>query len=163
MKVHWKNCSEEELLTRVGEWLRSPAIASDLSRMVIFLDGEMGSGKSTFVRAMLTHLCPDQISHGSPTFPIVTEYSLPSESGAQVPFYHIDLYRLEFEQEIMDSGIDDLLDQLPSLVCVEWASMFQKYFEYWQMPSETQRRKVVQISIHSVTETTRDYQIKTEF
>jgi len=70
---------------------------------VIAFHGKMGAGKTTFIHA----LCDaKQVSSpvGSPTFSLINQYEYP---GGLI--YHIDLYRLNNEQEAIRAGIEDCL------------------------------------------------------
>jgi tRNA threonylcarbamoyladenosine biosynthesis protein TsaE len=81
---------------------------------VVLLSGDLGAGKTAFVRGLATGagVSPDEVS--SPTFTIVQEYA-----GARTPVYHVDLYRLS-AAEIDDLGLDDLIDS-GGVVAIEWA------------------------------------------
>jgi tRNA threonylcarbamoyladenosine biosynthesis protein TsaE len=79
---------------------------------VISLSGDLGAGKTVFVQGLATALGVDgQVT--SPTFTIVHEYK------GRYPILHMDLYRLNSFQEVLDLGFEELLD--PSAVMlVEW-------------------------------------------
>lgn len=81
---------------------------------VLLLYGELGAGKTAFVRGLARGLggSPDEVS--SPTFTIVQEYD-----GARARLYHVDLYRLS-PAEVEDLGLDDLIDS-GGVVAIEWA------------------------------------------
>jgi tRNA threonylcarbamoyladenosine biosynthesis protein TsaE len=81
---------------------------------VVLLYGDLGAGKTAFVRGLATGLgaSPDDVS--SPTFTIVQEYS-----GSASTLYHVDLYRLE-PAEIDDLGLEDLVAG-DGIVAIEWA------------------------------------------
>lgn len=149
--LEWQNCSEAELQTNVKDWLQT----NDLSNAVVFLEGEMGAGKSTFARVLLSELAPSARSMGSPTFPLVQEYQTPV--GKMI--YHIDLYRLKNEHELEDSGIESQIDEQGSTALVEWASMFEDSFAHWFDEKRKPRKQVYLIQIES-TESARNYQIQ---
>ena len=80
---------------------------------VVALRGELGSGKTCFVRGMASHFATTEIV-SSPTFTIVNQY------GDDPRLYHVDLYRLGRLEELADIGYEELFE--PDGVCViEWA------------------------------------------
>lgn len=100
--------SEEET-SAVGEHLARTLKAGD----VVLLFGELGAGKTAFVRGLARGLgaSPEDVS--SPTFTLIQEYA------GRVALYHVDLYRLE-PREIPDLGLDDLVLG-DGVVAIEWA------------------------------------------
>ena len=72
---------------------------------VIALDGDLGAGKTTFVKGIVGEAT-------SPTFTLIHEYP--------GPVYHIDLYRLETPAQAVAIGIEDYLDS-DGLTIIEWA------------------------------------------
>jgi tRNA threonylcarbamoyl adenosine modification protein YjeE len=92
--------------------------AADVANMLepgdfIALYGELGAGKTTFVRAMIAHLANDAaIEVPSPTFTLVQHYDLP-----RFRVVHADLYRVGGADELTELGLDDMAD---SVVAMEW-------------------------------------------
>ena len=87
------------------------------------LDGEMGAGKTTLVKALCSQLgVQDPVQ--SPTFGLVNEY----RTAAGRAVYHMDLYRLRHPDEAYDIGLETYLDDPAALCVVEWpdraASLF---------------------------------------
>ena len=81
--------------------------------MVICLNGELGSGKTVFVKGFAASLgIEDNIT--SPTFTIVKEYM-----SGEMPLYHMDVYRINDNEEI---GIEDYLTQ-DGVCIIEWAEL----------------------------------------
>ena len=81
----------------------------------VILSGPMGAGKTTFARALLEGLGVARMAEGSPTFAIAHEY--PSKIGDVV---HIDLYRLDSEDEAEAAGVPAYFWERNALVLVEW-------------------------------------------
>lgn len=82
---------------------------------VIFLEGDLGSGKTTLVRAVAASLGASPAQVSSPSFAIVHEYD-----GTNGPIIHIDGYRLsDVLHEWRQIGIPDLLSG-PGVKLIEW-------------------------------------------
>jgi len=81
---------------------------------VVLLSGELGAGKTVFAKGIAAGagvVATDRVS--SPSFTLVNVYE------GRWPVFHIDLYRLEREAEILDLGWEDYLGE--GIVVVEWA------------------------------------------
>lgn len=92
------------------------------SRGEVYVEGEMGAGKTTLIKVILRILgVKDVIS--SPTFSLVNTYELPNHR----PVYHADLYRVENEVELYDIGFDEYLDS-NSLIFIEWSKRMSSLF-----------------------------------
>src|ERR1700759_2743699 len=70
---------------------------------VIALNGDLGAGKTQFVKGLARGLEFSGRVH-SPTFTLVNEYS-----GGRLRLFHLDLYRLETREQILSAGIDEFL------------------------------------------------------
>lgn len=85
---------------------------------VVALSGELGAGKTVFVQGVARALgCEQAVT--SPTFTIIHEYR------TQPPLFHVDLYRLNTEQEALDVGIEDYL-RGDGICLVEWAERIER-------------------------------------
>lgn len=88
---------------------------------VIFLLGELGSGKTTFVRGIARGLgITTRLL--SPTYIIVRRYSIPKLSSESF-LYHLDLYRTKGISDAQDIGIFEMLDDSNSITVIEWPEM----------------------------------------
>jgi len=99
--------------TEQTEALARKLSASFVAGDVIILKGSLGSGKTTFVRALVAgHGIDENLVH-SPSYTFVNEY--PGEP----PIYHFDLYRLGDVSELHEIGWDDYLGR-SGIAMVEW-------------------------------------------
>lgn len=89
---------------------------------VITLRGDLGAGKTHFVKGIAEAfgINPDTVQ--SPTFTIVHEY----RNGDALPIFHFDCYRLKHSEELMDVGIEHYLDE-PGICCIEWPELADPY------------------------------------
>lgn len=78
--------------------------------------GEMGAGKTTFIRALVEQLGVDADEANSPSFSIINEYR--SDTTAEL-IYHFDLYRLESVEDALEIGVEDYFDS-GALCLLEW-------------------------------------------
>ncbi|MBQ8891264.1 MAG: tRNA (adenosine(37)-N6)-threonylcarbamoyltransferase complex ATPase subunit type 1 TsaE [Bacilli bacterium] len=85
--------------------------------MVICLIGDLGSGKTVFVKSFANALGIDE-AITSPTFNIIKEYQ-----NGELPLYHMDVYRLDDVKE--DLGIEDYFDK-GGVTIIEWADMIKE-------------------------------------
>ncbi len=88
---------------------------------VVILRGEVGAGKTTLTKGIAAALgaaAEDEVT--SPTFTIVHEYE-----GAKVRLFHLDLYRLETEEQVAVLGLEEMAGYPNALVLVEWGERFE--------------------------------------
>jgi len=84
---------------------------------VLAFHGNMGAGKTTFIHALCdVKKVKDVVS--SPTFSIINEYSF-DENGIEKKIFHIDLYRLNDEEEARQAGVEDCFYS-DHICLVEW-------------------------------------------
>ncbi|QQE11835.1 tRNA (adenosine(37)-N6)-threonylcarbamoyltransferase complex ATPase subunit type 1 TsaE [Planctomycetota bacterium] len=99
---------------------------------VIALVGDLGAGKTQFVRGLATgmNLYPQAVS--SPTFVVMQEYD--TEEGAELVLVHIDAYRLESIDDLASIGWTGNGDEIRTgaVVAIEWANMID-----WALDADT--------------------------
>jgi len=78
-------------------------VLGNMNSKTLLLHGDMGSGKTTLVKALVNELGGGKDTT-SPTFSIVNEYKIENDK-----IYHFDLYRMNSESEIYDIGFEDYL------------------------------------------------------
>ena len=110
------NISSEKITAEVAKEFTNIFVNGD----IVFLIGEMGVGKTTFVRYLINefqkknNLDPTEVT--SPTFNILNEYQI-----EDINIKHYDLYRLKEFNEINNLGI--LEDTENSLILIEWPTL----------------------------------------
>lgn len=124
MKIHLETAEETELLG-AELWLALP------EKCLIFLHGELGTGKTTLVRGVLRE-AGHQGAVKSPTYTLVEEYRL---AGRKV--FHFDLYRLKDPEELEWMGIRDYLEQ-QALCFIEWPEMGEGFLPQADIDLELQ-------------------------
>lgn len=108
------------------------------NRPVVTLSGDLGTGKTTLVKAICARLnVLDAVS--SPTFSIINTYL--TADGAHI--HHIDLYRLEKAEELIQIGIDDYLDS-GELTFIEWPGLIEA-----ALPDNTIQLRLEHMSDHT--------------
>ena len=90
--------------------------------------GEMGAGKTTFIRELCRALGVEEDLANSPSFSIINEYR--SDTTAEL-IYHFDLYRLESVDEALEIGVEDYFDS-GALCLLEWPERIEPL-----MPDDT--------------------------
>src|SRR3954466_16147064 len=101
--------SEEETAT-VGRELAAALSAGD----VLLLSGDLGAGKTAFVRGLAEGLGVSRDEVSSPTFTLIQEYR-----GGRLPLFHVDLYRIDDPREFDELGLDEIADD--GVLAIEWA------------------------------------------
>ena len=112
--MEWIISSEKELDTIAN--IIAPLLgAGD----VVALNGTLGVGKTTFVRALVKCLIGKKIDVPSPTFTLLQTYDTP-----RFTLYHFDFYRLKSPEEAYEIGIEDAFSDGVSLI--EWPDKLGK-------------------------------------
>jgi len=127
MEIISHNPAETEAL---GETIGQAA----KSGQVIALNGDLGAGKTQFVKGLARGLGIAGRVH-SPTFTLVNEYG-----GGRLRLFHLDLYRLETREQILSAGIEEFLKP-DGVSVIEWAGRIS------DLRTTVQDLKQVQIEI----------------
>ncbi len=98
---------------RAGAELAKKLLADSALPRYIALYGDLGVGKTAFVRGVASVLCPGAAVR-SPTFALVNEYR------GQLPMFHFDMYRITGEDDLYSIGYDDYLLR-EGVILVEWS------------------------------------------
>jgi tRNA threonylcarbamoyladenosine biosynthesis protein TsaE len=137
--------SEEETIALARE------IAAKLpQRAIVLLIGNLGAGKTTFAKGVVSGLgvtTADEVS--SPTYTLIHEYG---RSHGGVPVYHIDLYRLDTAKEVAALGLDELLDS-DGILLIEWGERFPELWprdriEIRLQPEDDDARRITVTGFH---------------
>lgn len=136
-RFEWRSSSPEDtqqLAERLGELLQPGDVCT--------LEGDLGAGKTTFTKGLGRGLGVKRTIN-SPTFTMIKEYV------GRVPFYHMDVYRLEDSEE--DLGFDEYFDG-EGVTVVEWAHFIEEF-----LPEDR-----LEITIHYQNETERLIVLQTD-
>ena len=108
MVIQTKSASET---IRVGKAIGSRLRSGD----VVALAGELGAGKTQLIKGLAAG-----VGIGNPTYISSPSFTLINEYPGKIPFYHIDLFRLEREKEAEELGLEDYF-QGGGVTAIEWA------------------------------------------
>lgn len=99
------------------QWIIKEILKKHPHNENFFLTGPLGAGKTTFIRKFCQHLGAKEPIH-SPTFSLMHQYPTDNKT-----IYHLDLYRLNDEDEVYDLGIEEILS-LSGYKFIEWMDKF---------------------------------------
>jgi len=91
---------------------------------IVLLNGDLGSGKTQFVRFIAQHLKVLDIVT-SPSFLILNKYSTEKD----VDIFHFDFYRVKDIQELEDLGFFEIIESNEGIVLIEWANLYRDLFD----------------------------------
>lgn len=117
----WSSSVEQTMA--IGRTIAQHARCDDL----VAVSGELGTGKTVFVRGMAQGLGVDEQAVCSPTFVIVHEYEPPSDSQGRPMLMHIDAYRLTSLADLESIGWDTPMPEMRrnAVVVIEWADRLE--------------------------------------
>jgi len=119
-------------------------LTNSFNTNIIGLIGELGSGKTAFTKGVGQYLNIKNIT--SPTFVIMKIYKIQNSKFKIQNLVHVDCYRLEDYESLIDIGIEDYINDPQSLVLIEWADKIKdklpkntKYFKFKLGQNENER------------------------
>jgi tRNA threonylcarbamoyladenosine biosynthesis protein TsaE len=122
-KLELETHSSDETIARgreIGAQLTPP--------LLILLSGDLGAGKTTFTKGLASGFgAASEEEITSPTFTLVHRYS-----GARVPVYHVDLYRIEGARDLQTLGLEDVFVEY-AIVIVEWPDRLKMHHDWPDM------------------------------
>lgn len=105
-----------QLQTAVNQWAEKLG-----PKTIVLLNGPLGVGKTQFVTFLVAALGGEKTS--SPTFAIHNVYPV-----ARTEVHHLDLYRLESEDDLESTGFWDLFSMSRAVIAIEWADKINADF-----------------------------------
>lgn len=119
---------------------------------VILLKGDLGAGKTTFIRGLARGLGITEPIR-SPTFTLIHEYRIQQPPHLKgLPFFHLDMYRIETPEQLGTLGLEEILER-GGIVAIEWAERLE------QWGTEVFATQVYEIVIEALDETARKVSI----
>jgi tRNA threonylcarbamoyladenosine biosynthesis protein TsaE len=116
--------------------------------LVIGLSGDLGAGKTQLVKGIARGLGITERVH-SPTFTLLNVYS-----GGRLPLYHIDLYRLETEEQILSAGLEEYLNP-QGVTVIEWVERWFNEVPNGNKPGRSRLSQIRRVQIESINESQR--------
>ncbi len=110
---------------------------------LIVLEGDLGMGKTVFARGIAAGLGVSEEDVHSPSFTLVHEYE-----GGRCPLFHVDLYRLEGDEDLEGLGLDELTEA-GGVVMVEWGEKLPPWY----------RRDALTVRFHDLGEDSRQIEL----
>lgn len=104
-------------------------IANTLAKSInsgktIAFQGDLGSGKTTFIQGLAQGLeIKEKIT--SPTFVIFKKYKINNNTNLKW-FYHFDLYRIKSIEEVIDLGFEEIVNDKSAIITIEWSEKIKK-------------------------------------
>lgn len=117
---------------------------------IIAFFGDLGAGKTTFIRGIASRAGVDKREVCSPTFTYLNIYE------SRIKIYHFDLYRLPNEQEFFAAGFDEYLYS-DGICCIEWSEKITSLLKNLNFESLS---SIYRVSITSINEDARKISIE---
>ncbi|MDF1498482.1 MAG: tRNA (adenosine(37)-N6)-threonylcarbamoyltransferase complex ATPase subunit type 1 TsaE [Patescibacteria group bacterium] len=131
----------------VSEWLKINKTKN--SNWLVCLYGDLGAGKTTFVRGLAEKFGVKQAVN-SPTFLIIKKYNSSKKENRKYTLYHFDCYRISKSEDILDLGWEDIINGENNIIVIEWPEKIEKILP----------KKKLNIKFEFVNEDTRKIKFK---
>lgn len=94
---------------------------------VVVLRGELGAGKTQFAKGLAKAFGIDDSEVASPTFSLVHEYDITVNDFGQGKLFHLDCYRFEKPEELLELGIEEYLYPTQAISIIEWPERIERF------------------------------------
>jgi tRNA threonylcarbamoyladenosine biosynthesis protein TsaE len=101
--------------------IRKSGDTHSASGIVVGLCGTLGAGKTNLAQAFIADLGIDRQKITSPTFSLVQSYHVRPGAGVSWQIHHVDAYRIADDDEFLQLGIEEMMEQSNTLTLIEWA------------------------------------------
>lgn len=92
---------------------------------IVLLEGDLGAGKTTLTKGIAEYFrIKDTIT--SPTFTLMNTYPISTNNSELKTLIHIDTYRLEDENDLIEIGVEDYLDDPNTICLIEWPEKIER-------------------------------------
>ncbi len=118
--------SEEETVALGESFMRAHACVG----LVVAIYGELGAGKTHFVKGIARALSIEARELTSPTYALVNEYACSLPTGEAITLFHLDCYRFENPDELIELGVEDYLMPESGITVIEWAKRVEKFLPH---------------------------------
>ncbi len=129
-----------EIAKKIAEKMRKGGL--------LCLQGDLGTGKTTFTKGFMKQLGIENFSVKSPTYTYIREYKHP-----KTKVYHMDLYRIDEADELLIEEILEILENDKNIVVIEWAD---------KLADNLSQHKKIEINFKYLDEESREITIKYE-
>jgi tRNA threonylcarbamoyladenosine biosynthesis protein TsaE len=146
----YRSAAEEETIAFGEQFAREELLVGD----VVALRGELGAGKTKFTKGIAKALGINDSDVSSPTYALLNEYPAIFADERKGHFYHLDCYRFERDDELLELGVEEYLYPTNAITVIEWPERIEKYLPLARIEiaiehiADTKRT----ITIHRLTE-----------
>ena len=113
---------------------------------IVLLHGDLGAGKTTLAKGIAEYFGVDANDVVSPTFTLMQVYDINDQRSTINELVHVDTYRLEDEEQLVDIGVEDYLGASDAICLIEWPE---------KLGSILKDKKTIDISIEHISDNKR--------